>query len=455
MEKNFNRPFFPLPYRSGDDRPPTLPLAPRNVNITSPFLIGIVDVRWDDPSVYAENNRFNILGVNVYKSYDSSEGPFTKINTDPIGISFYRDQTQETTVTEDPTQGGRFIAGTTATRDWIAKSYNKPIVIPGTNGQLADNWTHVMVQIKRTSADQFVVVPAFKVKGETGEIYLISSQVYNNTTNRLEEPVLPYLDRGGEIRITYTYIPPSSYIQTDLHRRIYYKVTTVGIDASCDSGIMETPLNEVEAFNPYDMEKIDWIWAESIRRNRWILEQGGERVKLFIRKWSGVRCPCWNEQFRQSKQDDLQCYGVGYIGGYQGPLDIIIAPPEGEKIVNLFDIGLRVTYDWPSWTGPYPLLSDRDFIVRQNNDRFSLAHINPQGSRGAIYQQHFQLHQLEQGDIRYQVPITGGAVSVPPAWNAFREPKPTDASPVINDKPTVPEQYQYKGRSVTFENIVM
>ena len=138
----------------------------------------------------------------------------------------------------------------------------------------------------------------------------------------------------------------------------------------------------------------------------------------------------------------------------RGLYDIIIAPPEAEKTVQLLDMGMHISYDWNTFTGIYPLLNDRDFIVRQNNDRFSIAHINPQGARGAIFQQHFMLSPLDQKDIRYKVPIHGGETSVPPSWNAFRENKPTDASPVINDKPEIPEQYQYKGKSCTFENIV-
>jgi hypothetical protein len=117
------------------------------------------------------------------------------------------------------------------------------------------------------------------------------------------------------------------------------------------------------------------------------------------------------------------------------------------------DMGLHISYDWQTWTGPYPLLNDRDFIVRQNNDRMSIAHVNPQGSRGAIYQQHFMLAPLDRRDIRYQVPINGGLI-VPAAWNAYRTDRPTDASPTIPNKPGIPGQYTLQGRTVTFENIV-
>jgi hypothetical protein len=448
---NYGRPDFNLPYRGNNDKPLSLPLAPKNVFITSPYLIGVIDIRWDSPSLYAENNDFNILGVNVYKSYDTPEGPYILLNDTPIGSLFYRDETKEVWVDrEDPIAGGRLIPGTNVNGDWIIHTYYKPIVIPGTNGEIANHPKYVQIEIKETSNDDFKIVPAFKVIGETGEIFLINKKVFNHKYNRLDFPLLPDLNKGGEIRVSYTYI--NNLISTDINRKIYYKCTTVVRDSTGE--IKETPLNEVEAYSLYDMERIDWIWAEAIRRNKWILEQGGERVKVFIRKWFGERCPCWDEQYRISKNDCPICYGTSYIGGYEGPYDIIIAPPEAEKTVQLLDMGLHVSYDWNTWTGPYPLLNDRDFIVRQNNDRFSIAHVNPQGSRGTIYQQHFMLSPLDKKDPRYRIPIYGGQNQIPPSWNAYREDKPTDASPVIPVKPEVLEQYQLKGRTVTFENIV-
>lgn len=453
MEYNYSRPDFRLKYKWNDDTSFSLPLPPRNVDITSPYLIGVLDIRWDAPSVYAENNGLIVTGVNVYRSYDAPEGPYVKLNDTPIGALYYRDQTKEVFVSqEDPIAGGRLIPGTTATNDWIVKTINKPLVVPGTNGvKTAEDYNHVKVEVKVTSADPFVTVPAFKVIGDTGEIYLIKNRIYNHATNTFDNPPLPDLNAGGEVRVSYTYI--NNHIQTDINRKTYYKVTTVARDPENGNVEIETPLEQVEAFSPYDMEKIDWIWAESIRRNRWILEQGGERVKVFIHKWAGERCPCWDAEYRQPKSDCLTCYSSGYVGGFEGPYDLLVAPPETEKSVMLLDMGLHITYDWATWTGPYPLLNDRDFIVRQNNDRFVISNVNPQGSRGAIYQQHFMLAPLDQHDIRYKVPITGGEIIPPEAWDAYRVARPSDASPTIPDHPAIPEQYEKKGRTVTFENI--
>lgn len=449
---NYGSPEYKLPYRSGDDTPLALPLAPKSPMVTSPYLIGVLDVRWDDPSIYAENNGMDFVGCNVYRAYDSPEAEYERVTTTPLGVLFYRDQTtEEPVVDEDPVAGGRLIAGTNATGDWIVKTYHRPIVIPGSNGKICDSVQYVTVRVKVTSASAWETVPAFRVMGETGEIFLINKKVYNNRTNRLDNPILPNLAQGGEIRVSYTYL--NNWIQTDINRKVYYKVTSLAVCPG-NSQLQETPLSQCVAVSPYDMERVDWIWAESIRRNRFILEQGGERVKLFIRRWAGTRCSCWDEEYRTGRSSCLSCYGTSYVGGYYGSYDIIIAPPETEKIVELQDVGLHVNYDWQTWMGPYPLINDRDFIVRQNNDRYTIAHVNPQGQRGAIFQQHFTLAPLDHNDVRYRVPIDGGQSGVPAAWNAYREVRPTAASPTIPDKPEIPDQYQLKGRTVTFENIV-
>src|SRR4030042_14838 len=258
--QNYGRPDFKLPYRWNNDTPLTLPLGPKSVHATSPYLIGVIDIRWDPPTTYAEHNGMTVLGVNVYRSFDTPEGLYTKLNDNPIGALYFRDETREVWVDqEDLVSGGRLLAGTNANGDWVVHTYNKPIVIPGTNGEIANHPKHVKVDIRPTSLDSFQTVPAFKVFGETGEIFLINRKVFNHQYNRLDPPVLPVLSSGGEIRVSYTHI--NNWIQLDAHRKVYYKCTTVAIDGTNDS-LIETPLNEVDAVSLYDMEKIDWVRSE-------------------------------------------------------------------------------------------------------------------------------------------------------------------------------------------------
>jgi hypothetical protein len=230
-------------------------------------------------------------------------------------------------------------------------------------------------------------------------------------------------------------------------------VTTVAVDPNDNSKKIETPINEVEWRSTSDIEEIDYIWREAIKRNRWILEQAGERIKVFIRKGMGEQCPNYQYAFGQGHQDCPVCLGTNFVNGYDGPYDVIIAPPEAEKSIELLDMGLHIRYDFETWTGPFPLLNERDVIVRQNNERYIVGPVNYQGSRGAIYQQHFTISYLDEGDIRYKIGITGGETQVPEAYNQYREPRPTDASPVIPEKPEIPKDKIIKGRTVTFENI--
>ena len=148
------------------------------------------------------------------------------------------------------------------------------------------------------------------------------------------------------------------------------------------------------------------------------------------------------------------CFGTNYVGGYYGPVDITIAPPEAEKSIELLDMGLHIRYDFETWTGPLPRLNERDVIVRQDNQRYIVGPVNYLGSRGAIYQQHFTISYVDEKDIRYKIGIDGGQTSTPESTDAFREDLKSDASPVIPVKPTLPTERLIKGRSVTFENIM-
>ena len=450
-------PALNLPYRTGNaEAPLSLPLAPKSVDVTSPYLIGHLDVRWDNPAEYHQHAGLQVLGVNIYRAVDNPLSEYTRLNDTPVSSLFFRDQTREVRVSMEDALPS-LDPGLNPNREWVIRTLSHPLVVPGSNGQAtATSVTDVLVEVDTGDGGGYRAVNPYRVNGSTGEIYLNKNRTYDAATNRYSDALLPGVLNGG-VRVSYTYA--DNIVATNLNRKTFYKVTTVAANES-SGAITETPLNEVAARSPYDIERVDYIWAEAIRRNRWILEQGGERVKLFSRKWNGTPCPCVDKRYGYSKRIGVgrdgtcpYCYGAGYIGGYEGPYDLIIAPPESEKSVQLADAGLHVTFDWQSWTGPFPLLNERDLIVRQNNDRFYISRPTPPGSRGAIYQQHFSLSHIDSVDPVYTVPIDGGALGVPQAWNEGRGEKPSDASPSIPDKTELPPG-KITGRTPTFENIV-
>jgi hypothetical protein len=453
LVQGMGSPSFNLPYRSGAVKPPSLPLPPVNTFVTSPYLIGVLDIRWDNPAKIPYNSNLTVLGVNVYRAFDAPKGDYRKLNITPVSSKTWRDKTSEVVVNQEDVLP-RLNPGNNPEKKWFFHTMHTPLIAPGTNDLGRANISNILVEIDDGSG--YVPVQAFKVVGEEGLVYLNTNRTYDPFKNTYADAVLPNLLSGG-IRVSYTFL--DGLVATDYARKLYYKVTTVARDEN--GNMMETPLDEVEAQSPYQMEKTDWVWKEAIRRNAWLLDREGERVKLFLRKWNGERCECFDPDFGYSKGIGLKtggcanCYGTGFVGGYEGPYDIIIAPPETEKSVNLMDAGFHISYDWNTWMGPEPLVTDRDVVIRTNNDRFFVNRPNPQGSRGATYQQHFTMAHVDQTDPIYLIPVKGGGAGVPEAWNAYRSAKPSDASPTNPVKSTVPEGVLQTGRTVTFENITV
>lgn len=424
-----------------------LPLAPRNMMVTSPYNIGMSDIRWDNPRIIPQNNALQVLGVNIYRSINNPYGPYELLNDSPVTVLFYRDQSIEELVTEDATPTLRYEIEPDAR--WRIYAQRRPIIIPGTNGKISDRIQDVKVEIDDGDGI-FVEVPAFCVSGKTGEINLIRRPVFNPLIEQIIPARLPW-PPNGRVRITYRYMKHE--VLSRLQQRIFYKVTTVAVDPNDNSKRIETPLDDVEYRSTFDIEEIDYIWKEAMRRNRWILDQGGERVKIFIRKSMGERCSDYEESHGQSKDDCLVCFGTSYVGGYSGPYDVTIAPPEAEKAIELLDMGLRINYEYESWMMAFPMIRERDVVVRQNNERYVIGPVNYQGSRGATYQQHFRMSYIDERDIRYRLGIPGGEAKVPEDWDRYRSSAPTPASPERPVKPEVDKAKLVRGRTVTFENI--
>jgi len=425
---------------------PRYPLAPLNMFVTTPD-VGVNDIRWDVPTQILGNGKFQIIGVNIYRSYDSQFGPFTKINPIPIGASFYRDSTQNQAVFEEDVSDKFLARGTDHPQGlWILRPEFYPVVKVGSQAITANSPSDVVLKIDG------VAVPVSSVRGQTGEVFLNQARIWDNVKRKIVEPILPTDD--SVVTLSYRY--NNGLVTNQLAQRIFYKITTVG---TLDSKELETPLDTVEGVSAYEIEKLDYIWKEAIRRNRWILEQGGEAVKVFIRKWIGVRCSCWSDIHNQGENDCLQCFGTQIVGGYEGPVDILIAPQDGERRVELTQNGMQVIHSYEVWTGPTPLLSQRDFIVKQNNDRYSIGPVNVPSNRGTVLQQHFAIGYLDEKDIRYKIPANPDALRrlsySQTRYKNFEKPVTLGTGyPMVTDNPNTPEGTQDRGRSPTYGRIV-
>lgn len=454
-----------MPYATQRDRvPPILelektswPAPPLNLFLRGGDRTGAFDLQWDDPAQLSLNSGFQLLGVNVYRSFDSEYGPFERLTTLPVGATFWRDQTDNVLIVDEDVSA-RFIlrgpgqdAGEFIPR-YVFRTVRCPIVQPGSQAIPTSNPDDVMVFVDGKRAT------VLRIDGNTGEVELDPADYANVNTQKRDPAVLP--GPGSKVTVSYRY--NRSLLKQELAQRTFYRVTTVGIPSGCDivpGSLVETPLERAAATNSYEVEKLDWIWKEAIRRNRWILSQGGERVKFFLARHNGVPCPCvQNPQYKQPLNDCTVCFGVGYIGGYDGPYDGIIAPDDAEKRIMQQASGRVWEHTYEVWTGPTPLLHQRDFLVKVNGERYSVGPVRIPSNRGMLLQQHFNISAFDAKDIRNSVPLDNliarfAADQLGPLRPD--DPVPGTISPAaqITDKPNIPDEREIRGRTITWSNI--
>lgn len=429
------------------------PLPPLNVFMTSGFEPGVIDLTWDDPRVLAVNSRFCVLGVNIYRSFDSEFGPFHRITELLVGSTFWRDRTDNELIPDEDVsnqfilKGEASASGQDAPR-YVFKTTHFPIVKEGSQAINADRPEDVQVFVDGVEAR------VLRVNGFAGEVEIDPFLYANVATQKLDPSLVP----GANSKVTCTYRRNRSLLKTSRMQRVFYRITTVGIRLPCDlstagpQDFVETPIANATATHTYEIEKLDYIWREAVRRNRWILEQGGERARVFLRKNVGVPCTCFPDDYhKQPINDHPLCFGTGIIGGYEGPYDVIIAPDDAERRFAQKDIGRTVEHTYEVWTGPAPILSHRDFIVKINGDRYSIGAVRFPTNRGMVLQQHFNIGHIDEKDIRYRVPV-GNPVKFAAVQLAPSGPE-QEASEATTDKPNIPEERQLKGRSKVWENI--
>jgi hypothetical protein len=457
-----------MPYASDRDRNPHMseieeapwPAPPLNLFLTSGYQPGVFDLVWDDPAGLALNARFVICGINLYRSFDSEFGPYNRITHLPVGATFWRDQTDNVVVVDEIVTDDQWVlrghcsaSGTDAPK-YVFKTQHKPIVKAESQKVPTTSPGDVIIQIDGVRAR------VLRVNGEAGEVEIDPYRYANVSTQNYDEAIVP----TEESTVTVGYRYTRDLVRTDLSQRVFYRATTVGLpidfpvdkpQGSCIAGsLRETPLARAAFTSSFEIEKIDYIWREAVRRNQWILFQGGERVKLFIRKRMGPPCPCVQHvaSSNQPTNDCPNCFGTGIMGGYEGPYDTIIAPDDAERRTAQRDLGRTVEHVYEVWTGPSPLLSQRDFLVKINGERYSVGAVRMPTNRGMVLQQHFQIGHLDEKDIRYSVPMDNSHLYTVDRVSPVIPPGTEPAQ--ITDKPNIPNEREIRGRNVVWEGIV-
>lgn len=426
-----------------EQQQPAYPLPPLNISASS-LEPEIIDVMWTSPAELQANSGFNILGVNLYRSFDSEFGPYFRVNTIPLGSTQYRDLTivvlaMQEDVSESFTARG---APTDEALQYAFRTKKRPIVIHPSPGTA--NCTNLNVQVTVNGVPAFVE----RIYSDQGIVELRHIPTFDVITKQLTPPVLPKAD-SDIVLATYRYI--KTRITTNLAERVFYRITTVAYD-QVTGKLVETPITRAAQTNNFEVEKRDFIWTEAVRRNKWILFQGGERVKLFVRKVVGPVCGCGSSFHKQPDSSCLVCFNTGVLGGYDGPYDIIIAPDDAEKKILQTNRGRTVEHSYETWTSPRPLVSQRDFLVKLNGDRYGIGPVRMPSNRGMQLQQMFSISSFDEADIRFKIPVPNPHLLEAPMTRPI-VPGQGDSTPMMTDRPQIADERELRSSTVTGSNI--
>ena len=343
-------------------------------------------------------------------------------------------------------------------RKYIFATKQRPIVDSTGKNKPTDNAEEIFVTIDGKKA--YVKL----LQGIEGVVELETDRVWDPVKKSFFEPPKP----NEFSKVIITYKTPLHHTSIRLRKNYFYKV-------SCVTNEDETDLDLIscESVKP---EKMTYIFEEAVRRNAWLLDNGGEHVLLFIKKKAGKLCHCVQRDLKQrvSKRADQNCptcFGSDFEGGFDGPYPIIIGPLTTEQRVMQTDRGLKLMYQIETWIGPSPIVNQRDMIVRRNGDRCLLGPITPvEGPGGVRVQQHFTLEILDGTDIRYTyniLPLSdqkqqpgvdkSSRSTLRKDYNvaAIESPKETTELITSIDKTTDENKnvdHIVRGRSLTFEN---
>jgi hypothetical protein len=391
------------------------------------------------------------------------------VNEYPVGSHFYRDQSFTRPIEQEviPWATGWINRGESPgiqrwrlrTRYFVAKGPQSVDAAVSTSS--------VVVRIDG------VVWPAAEVFGQNHEVILADLKQDDAATERWV--YMPEITEDSVVTVSYHTTVQN--ISTDVNKAVWYRLTTVGSTAENPNEMVESPLDLSPPLSVIQIETTDYIWKEAMRRNMWILQQAGERCKLFVRKTFGQYCVCsLDPRTRvytgQPTQRCKLCFGTGIMGGYEGPYDIIIGPEDAERKITQGPQGRFLEMQYEVWTGPFPQITQRDFIVKQSNERYSIGPVRRPSARGNYLQQHFQIGYLDTQDIRYQVPIIGTSAL---AWPETRytdvvytgEPGqmrqdyesqpypvgPSAVTPMTTESPLIPDSREDRGRTPVWQII--
>ena len=427
----------------------------QNLLVLNSSYVGSHDLWWSEDADAK-------VGYNVYRAYDHPT-TWLKLNQAPWAVHFYRDMSSLAQVTYD-VQPADFVERGELGR-WAFRLPDVPYATADAARVVVSNSPDdVSVTVSASgdpAADGLTLRPA-QVQGFDRTVYMEMDNALPPGGAVSDEALV----NDGDVsvadysaitlwRVTYKRLNNFVDIHTALNRT-YYTVVPVGADGrECHApGAPGTVVR-----NTQEVDDIDWVFQEMVRRNQYLFETTGEPAYLLFRKWRGEPCGCvYGSQ--QPKTGCPSCYETGFVGGYIGPYDFLFVPPDSALSAELDEGGIKVTRQSRSYLTRTPIVQMGDLVVRRNGDRLVVSDVVYKMPRGVILQQDFTVSLLPPGDTRYLIPVVN--TGLPTLYNPVVRPDPLDGrgggEPVFDPRTVPGKNWENPnipiGRTVEFGKIV-
>jgi len=397
-------------------------------------------------------------GYNIYRAYDAPYN-WVKLNqTGPVPGHFFRDQTR-LKLNEYEVQASDWLDQNGILGPRMFKIPEIP-VSKLERGRVVYQSTPDDVMIQVTYQDgttQLVRSGSVSALDQTVTLPIGLTVAPSDSVNAGDSTAAwPVIDYANAVSFTAIYHTVENFIDIAANMtRTYYAVVPVG-----DRGELHPPgAPNTEVVSTLQIDRMDYMQQEMVRRNQYIFEQAGEPAYLMFRRRCGERCGCTANDTNQPRTNCPACFETGIVGGYYGPYDFLFIDPDMGLLRTLDEGGIKVERPSRSYLGPTPIVQDGDMIIRRNGERLVISNVTYKMPRGVILQQDFDVELLPGGDTRYLIPIA--SPNEPIIYNPAVTKDPLDgqggAEPIY-EATTVPgKDWENRdpqvGRTITFGRI--
>jgi hypothetical protein len=95
------------------------------------------------------------------------------------------------------------------------------------------------------------------------------------------------------------------------------------------------------------------------------LKMAGEQVAFYRQKQSGELCSCVDQNRQSAVSTCMVCHGTRFVGGYDYLGKTLVQFPQTPRTKIITELGMTLREQMSPWTLNFPLLRERDFLIRK------------------------------------------------------------------------------------------